>query len=60
MNIYQFYGLVIAVGGIGATLCGLGLISPPKNTSEKTLNIYMFVGPVGFILGLLQYFGSRS
>ncbi len=60
MNPHQFYGVLLAIGGIGATLCGFGMISPPKNTSEKTLNIYMFVGPLGFILGLLQYFGSRS
>ena len=59
MNPHQFYGVLLAVGGMGATLCGFGLISPPKGTSEKTLTIYMFVGPLGIILGLLQYFGSR-
>ena len=60
MNPHQFYGVLLVVGGIGATLYGFRIISPPKNTSERTLNIYMFVGPLGVILGLLQYFGSRS
>ena len=57
---HQFYEVLLMIAGIGATLCGFGLISPPKNTSEKMLNIYLVVGPLGFILGLLLYFGSRS
>mgnify|MGYP001796591040 CR=1 FL=1 len=60
MNPHQIYGVLLAIGGIGATICGLGVISPPKNTSKTMLNIYILVGPIGFILGLLPYFGSRS
>jgi hypothetical protein len=59
-DVHQWYGVLVAAGGIGATLCGYGLIAPPKNTSNTALLICKFLGPLGCLLALLEFFGTRT
>ena len=55
----QFHGVRVAIGGIGHGV-GFRLASPPRDKSEATLHIYMFAGPPGLLMELLEYCGSRS
>ena len=58
-ELLQWRGLLIAVAGFCALLCGLGVISPPKSTSESMVLHFLWIGPFAIIVGLIQFFGSR-
>jgi hypothetical protein len=51
--------VVLALGGICGLLCGLGVISPPPNTSESRLLHFLWIGPLAIILGLIEFFGNH-
>ena len=60
MNFHQVFGVILVTAGFAATLCGCGVISRPKNVSDRSVIHYRWMGPLGILIGLLEIFGTRS
>lgn len=58
-NMPQVYGMLLAAGGLYATLCGFGVLSAPPNTSDSKIVHFMWIGPLAILIGIVEIIGTR-